>query len=94
MLCYVDDDDDESYLHLLLYIEWGLISVAEAGRRDACIHKSGKKRHLWFDCCNEQAVVWLKHAATNTSISEHTWQPLCTDFQSISAQSKLTDVGF
>lgn len=43
MLCYVDDDDDESYLHLLLYIEWGLISVAEAGRRDACILKSGKK---------------------------------------------------
>lgn len=42
MLCSVDDDD-ESYLHLLLYIEWGLISVAEAGRQDACIHKSGKK---------------------------------------------------
>lgn len=54
MLCYVDD---ESYLHLLLYLRWGMISVAVAGLKEACSHKrKKKKRYLCFYCCNKHAI--------------------------------------
>lgn len=38
-----------------------------------------RKRHLCFHCCNKHTIVWLKHAATNAAILEHTWLLLCTN---------------
>lgn len=88
MLCYVDD---ESYLHLLLYLRWGMISVAVAGLKEACSHKRKKKKGISaFIAVTSTQFVWLKHAATNTSMLEHTWQALCTNLQSIATQSKFT----